>query len=98
MIEVISGTVEQASPAAEQGRYNHDHGDRLNAWPPLRELQNGQGNAHDKAGYTNAAALTTGSKTAYLTVCGESTYTHSYAASTMHDLLLFHLQVQTSYL
>ena len=26
MIEVISGTVEQASPAAEQGRYNHDHG------------------------------------------------------------------------
>ena len=34
----------------------------MNAWPPLRELQNGQGAAHDKAGYTNATALTTGSK------------------------------------
>ena len=41
---------------------NHDLRDRLNAWPPLRELQNDQGAAHDKAGYTNAIALTTGSK------------------------------------
>ena len=41
---------------------NHDLRDRLNAWPPLRELQHGQGTAHDKAGYTNATALTTGSK------------------------------------
>ena len=32
------------------------------AWPPLRKLQNGQGNAKCQAGYTNATALTTGSK------------------------------------
>ena len=54
---------------------NHDPRDRLNAWPPLRELQNGPGTRPRKAGYAIATALTTGSKKAFLTACGESPYT-----------------------
>ena len=56
---------------------NHDPRDRLSAWPPLRELQNGQGvEPKERPDIRMQPHRRQGRSKALPTTCGESPYTH----------------------